>query len=49
PIRAFKFDSLGPVVVNKDGTLSRISNWENMTPIEKERTLRVLIARNQYV
>ncbi len=66
--QTFKFDKLGPVVVNKDGvrfhwfifcsisffvltgslqTLSRIANWEEMTPIEKERTLRVLVARNQ--
>ncbi|PIL25657.1 hypothetical protein GSI_11407 [Ganoderma sinense ZZ0214-1] len=46
--QTFKFDKLGPVVVNKDGTLSRIANWEEMTPIEKERTLRILVARNQY-
>ncbi|KAI0325952.1 hypothetical protein GY45DRAFT_1259895 [Cubamyces sp. BRFM 1775] len=45
--QTFRFDKLGPVVVNSDGTLSRIANWENMTPIEKERTLRVLVARNQ--
>ncbi|KAI0820132.1 hypothetical protein BC628DRAFT_1423200 [Trametes gibbosa] len=45
--QAFKFDSLGPVVVNKDGTLSRIANWESMTSVEKERTLRILVARNQ--
>ncbi|KAI0369584.1 hypothetical protein BV20DRAFT_967884 [Pilatotrama ljubarskyi] len=45
--QTFKFDKLGPVVVNSDGTLSRIANWENMAPIEKERTLRILVARNQ--
>ncbi|KAI1791397.1 hypothetical protein LXA43DRAFT_427781 [Ganoderma leucocontextum] len=45
--QTFKFDELGPVVVNKDGTLSRIANWEQMAPIEKERTLRILVARNQ--
>ncbi|KAL7278806.1 hypothetical protein ACG7TL_007818 [Trametes sanguinea] len=45
--QTFKFDKLGPVVVNSDGTLSRIANWENMAPIEKERTLRLLVARNQ--
>ncbi|KAI0758791.1 hypothetical protein C8Q74DRAFT_1209055 [Fomes fomentarius] len=43
----FKFDKLGPIVVNSDGTLSRIANWDSMTPIEKERTLRVLVARNK--
>ncbi|KAJ3559672.1 hypothetical protein NM688_g200 [Phlebia brevispora] len=42
-----KFDALGPLVVNSDGTLSRIANWPNMTEIERERTLRVLTARNK--
>ncbi|CAO1635444.1 unnamed protein product [Jaminaea pallidilutea] len=40
-------DELGPMVVNKDGTLSRIHNWSSMTEGEKARTLRVLGARNQ--
>ncbi|KAF8556782.1 hypothetical protein OG21DRAFT_1395595, partial [Imleria badia] len=43
PIR---FDNLGPMVVNNDGTLSRIANWENMTEAERERTTRVIAARN---
>ncbi|KAI0673265.1 hypothetical protein C8Q78DRAFT_712979 [Trametes maxima] len=47
--QVYKFDHLGPVVVNKDGTLSRVANWDAMTPMEKERTLRILVARNQYV
>ncbi|OAX34358.1 hypothetical protein K503DRAFT_803657 [Rhizopogon vinicolor AM-OR11-026] len=42
-----KFDNLGPLVVNNDGTLSRIANWENMTEQERERTMRVLAARNR--
>lgn len=42
----FKLDSMGPVVVNKNGTLSRIANWQNMTDLEKENTLRVLGKRN---
>ncbi|KAI0270698.1 hypothetical protein BC834DRAFT_819318, partial [Gloeopeniophorella convolvens] len=42
-----KYDALGPLVVNSDGTLSRITNWPNMTPAERERTFRVLAARNQ--
>ncbi|PWY63499.1 hypothetical protein BO83DRAFT_157983 [Aspergillus eucalypticola CBS 122712] len=37
---AVALDHLGPVVVNQDGTLSRISNWEAMTEIEKKNTLR---------
>ncbi|KAL4263829.1 hypothetical protein AB1N83_004675 [Pleurotus pulmonarius] len=44
---AVKLDELGPMVVNSDGTLSRIANWGSMTEAEKERTLRVLLARNK--
>ncbi|KAF9478584.1 hypothetical protein BDN70DRAFT_879826 [Pholiota conissans] len=42
-----KLDGLGPMVVNSDGTLSRIANWTQMTAAERERTLRVLSARNK--
>jgi hypothetical protein len=41
-----KLDHLGPLVVNKDGTLSRIANWEQMAEIEKQNTLRILGKRN---
>ncbi|OBZ74406.1 hypothetical protein A0H81_05721 [Grifola frondosa] len=44
---SFKFDAPGPIVVNSDGTLSRIANWPNMTPLERKRTVRVLAIRNQ--
>ena len=37
-----KLDHLGPLVVNKDGTLSRIANWNKMAEIEKKNTLRIL-------
>ena len=40
-------DELGPMVVNPNGTLSRIHNWSEMIPSERERTLRVLGARNK--
>ncbi|KAL1965128.1 hypothetical protein VTN77DRAFT_6041 [Rasamsonia byssochlamydoides] len=40
-------DHLGPVVVNQDGTMSRIANWDKMTDIEKRNTLRVLGKRNR--
>jgi len=43
---AVKLDKLGPLVVNKDGTLSRIANWEQMADIEKANTLRILCKRN---
>ncbi|KAF7595425.1 hypothetical protein BBP40_006047 [Aspergillus hancockii] len=42
-----KLDHMGPLVVNQDGSLSRISNWEQMTDIEKKNTLRVLGKRNK--
>ncbi|ORX58252.1 hypothetical protein DM01DRAFT_1266707, partial [Hesseltinella vesiculosa] len=31
----FKLKELGPVVVNADGTLSRINNWKEMSEIER--------------
>ena len=42
-----KLDHLGPLVVNADGTLSRIGNWAQMTEIERNNTLKVLGRRNQ--
>lgn len=39
--------SLGPLVVHEDGTLSRVQNWDTMTPGERETTMRVLVARNR--
>ena len=39
-------DHLGPMVVNRDGTLSRIANWAEMSEIERRNTLRVLGKRN---
>ncbi|KAL2863076.1 uncharacterized protein BJX67DRAFT_269445 [Aspergillus lucknowensis] len=42
-----KLDHLGPLVVNGDGTLSRIANWAQMTEIERQNTLRVLGKRNK--
>ncbi|KAG6864796.1 hypothetical protein C0991_007052, partial [Blastosporella zonata] len=35
-----KLDALGPMVVNSDGTLSRIANWAQLTEPEQARTLR---------
>lgn len=44
---AVQLDHLGPVVVNEDGTLSRIGNWPEMNEIERKNTLRILGKRNQ--
>ena len=40
-------DKLGPMVVGRDGTVSRIANWQEMTEGERQTTLRVLCRRNQ--
>lgn len=45
--KTISFDKLGPMVVNSDGTLSRIANWQEMTPAEQRNTIRVLSKRNQ--
>lgn len=42
-----KVDKFGPVVVNKDGSMSRIRNWHEMTENEQQSTLRVIGKRNQ--
>ncbi len=45
--KAVMLDKLGPMVVGRDGTLSRIANWGEMTEIERQNTLRILGKRNQ--
>ncbi|KAI0843603.1 hypothetical protein F5Y06DRAFT_7345 [Hypoxylon sp. FL0890] len=42
-----KLDKLGPLVVNEDGTMSRIANWAEMAEIERRNTLRILGKRNK--
>ncbi|QSL64594.1 hypothetical protein MERGE_001895 [Pneumocystis wakefieldiae] len=42
-----RLDNLGPLVVNRDGTLARIENWETLTQIERENIERVLVRRNR--
>lgn len=42
-----KVDKLGPMVVNADGSLSRITNWPEMSEAERQTTLRVIGKRNQ--
>ncbi|KAI9313929.1 hypothetical protein BX666DRAFT_1974859 [Dichotomocladium elegans] len=43
----FKLKELGPVVVNVDGTISRINNWHEMSDIEKDNVNRILLIRNR--
>ncbi|KAF5248034.1 hypothetical protein FAUST_440 [Fusarium austroamericanum] len=40
-------DSMGPLVVNRNGTMGRIGNWAGMTEHEKAQTLRLLGKRNK--
>ncbi|KAK3988154.1 hypothetical protein QBC44DRAFT_329880 [Cladorrhinum sp. PSN332] len=40
-------DALGPMVVGRDGTLSRIGNWAEMSEFERANTLRILGKGNQ--
>lgn len=42
-----KLSSIGPLVVNVDGTVARITNWAEMTEPERETTLRMVGKRNK--
>lgn len=42
-----KLDHLGPMVINTDGTVSRITNWHDMSEREQDTTLRVIVKRNK--
>ncbi|KAI9142052.1 hypothetical protein BKA69DRAFT_1069663 [Paraphysoderma sedebokerense] len=42
-----KLDELGPVVVNADGSISRITNWKEMTEHERKTTVRLVAKRNK--
>lgn len=44
---AVVLDHLGPMVIGRDGTVSRIANWGEMAAVERENTVRVLGRRNQ--
>lgn len=35
------------IVVNEDGTMSRIDNWAEMAEIEKANVRRILLKRNE--
>lgn len=42
-----QLDNLGPIILNEDGTMSRITNWPEMTEMEQKNTLRVIAKRNK--
>ncbi|BEJ14177.1 hypothetical protein CspHIS471_0313510 [Cutaneotrichosporon sp. HIS471] len=41
-----KLDKLGPMIINSDGTISRITTWTEMSEIERDRALRLMVKRN---
>lgn len=40
-------DFLGPMIINTDGTINRISNWTSMTDAEQASARRLIAARNK--
>ena len=41
-----KLDIRGPVILNSNGTMSRIAGWENLSQLEKDRAWRLMVKRN---
>ena len=44
---ALTFERLGPMIINTDGTIRRIANWDILSPQEKESSWRLISARNR--
>ena len=44
---AVRFEELGPIIINPDGTTRRITNWVNLTKQEQASTFRLISARNK--
>ena len=42
-----RFEELGPIIINSDGTTRRIDNWDTLTDHEKEVTWRRIRKRNE--
>ena len=42
-----RFEEMGPVILNTDGTTRRIANWDNLTEQEKKVTWRRISKRNE--
>ncbi|KAH6600352.1 hypothetical protein BASA50_002363 [Batrachochytrium salamandrivorans] len=45
--QSLPLDGLGPVIVNVNGTLSRITNWLDMSEQEQASIMRIIPQRNQ--
>eukprot|EP00959_Pyramimonas_sp_CCMP1952_P461418 9481539-Pyramimonas_sp.AAC.1 len=44
---SIRMDNLGPIIINTDGTMSRINNWHELTEREQQNTLRLISKRNK--
>lgn len=42
-----KLDHFGPMIINPDGTVRRIANWDTLTKQEKDSSWRLITARNR--
>ena len=42
-----QFDQLGVIIINSDGSMSRISNWHELTKMEQVKALRLIAKRNK--
>lgn len=42
-----RFEEMGPIILNSDGTTRRIANWDQMTEQEQKTTWRRISKRNE--
>lgn len=42
-----RFEDMGPIILNVDGTTRRIANWDKMTDQEQKATWRRISKRNE--
>lgn len=40
-------DHLGPMIIQSDGTVQRITNWNELSEVEQVTSLRVIAKRNK--
>lgn len=46
-VGVIKLDRLGPIIINTDGSLTRIANWAGLSEAERHVALRRIAKRNQ--
>jgi predicted Fe-S protein YdhL (DUF1289 family) len=42
-----RFEEMGPIIINTDGTTRRIANWDQLSPQEQKATWRRISKRNE--